>query len=164
MDYTLRTCDQVFLNKINAIIRENIDNEMFGVKDLAFQTGLSHYQLCKRINSLTGKTTVQFIRIQRLENAMTMLKDGNLTVAKIAFKNGFGSAAYFTYVFSGYYKTSPVSIKRGDGYRAIQGKNKSSYFSLLKNKLTFKVPGMDTRWGLFTFLVLLIACYLVLKN
>jgi TolB-like protein/AraC-like DNA-binding protein len=110
----LSSKDQVFMTSLTEIIHANLSNERFGVNELASQAGMSHYQLSKKIHSVTGKTVIHYLRETRLRKALAMLKNNELTVAEIAYRNGFGSATYFTATFTDYYGYSPIKVKRGE--------------------------------------------------
>ena len=48
--------DQVFLSKLNAIIRDNLQNEKFGVDDLSREMGMSYSKIHRKIRSLAKKS------------------------------------------------------------------------------------------------------------
>jgi TolB-like protein/AraC-like DNA-binding protein len=106
--------DHIFITRLTEIIHANLANEKFGVIDLAGLAGMSHYQLSKKVHFVTGKTVIQYMRETRLRKALEMLKNNELTVAEIAYRNGFGSATYFSATFTDYYGYSPVKVKRGE--------------------------------------------------
>ncbi len=108
------TVDQIFIRKLRDIILSNIENENFGVKELAHQSGLSRYSLNRRLLAITKKTCNQFIRETRLLKAMELLQNETVTVSEIAYKVGFGSPAYFNKCFHSLYGFSPGKIKKGD--------------------------------------------------
>jgi TolB-like protein/AraC-like DNA-binding protein len=111
---SLTTTDQIFLKRLTELIYANLIDENFGVHELARQAGMSHYQLRKKVHTVTGKTIIHFMRETRLRKAFEMLQNNELTVADIAYRNGFGSATYFTATFTEYYGYSPAKVKRGD--------------------------------------------------
>ena len=65
--------DQIFVRKLTAIVTANLVNENFGATELAQESGISLYRLNRRLHSISGKTTSQFIREIRLDKALEML-------------------------------------------------------------------------------------------
>ena len=106
--------DQIFIRKLTEITLANLDNENFGVKELAHESGVSLYRLNRRLHLITKKTSNQFIREIRLQKALEMLQNEIYTVAEIAYKTGFSSPNYFNKCFHEYFGYSPGKIKRTD--------------------------------------------------
>ncbi len=103
--------DQVFINSINIIIEEHLEDDQFGVEELAIALGLSRSQLHRKLNALNGKSTSQYIREFRLGKAMEMLQNNVATASEIAYKVGFSSPSYFTTCFNQYYGYPPGEVK-----------------------------------------------------
>ncbi|MDZ7362715.1 MAG: response regulator [candidate division KSB1 bacterium] len=91
--------DQAFLQRVQKAVEENMENEKFGVEELAAKLKLSRTQLHRKISALTNQPASLFIRSVRLRHARKMLEqDGNL-VNEVAYRVGFSSHAYFTKCF-----------------------------------------------------------------
>ena len=88
-----------FLKKVTGIIEENLDNELFGVTELARELGMSRSNLHRKIKSSSGSSVSRFIRQVRLERALEMLQEPDTGVAEVAYKVGFGSPNYFSKCF-----------------------------------------------------------------
>ena len=95
---TLRMSDS-FLNKVEQVISQHIENEKFGVSELAEHLNLSRSQILRKIKSSTGTSANQFIRDIRLSKALELLRNEELTVSEIAYNVGFGSPSYFNKCF-----------------------------------------------------------------
>lgn len=102
--------DHPFLQKIIRIIKDNLDNDQFGVSMLARESGMSRSNLHRKVNKLTGRSVSRLISETRLEAAIKMLREPGTTVSEVAFKVGFGSATYFTKCFHEYYGYPPGDI------------------------------------------------------
>lgn len=103
--------DQDFINKLIAIIDINLENEKFGVVELASEIGLSRSQLHRKLQDINGKSTSKFIREYRLQKAMEMLKGNVATASEIAFRVGFSSPTYFNTSFHNFYGYPPGEVK-----------------------------------------------------
>lgn len=108
---TGHSMDRTFLNKLLAILEINIENEDFGVLELASEIGLSRSQLHRKLKRINGKSTTQFIREYRLEKAMEMLKQDVATASEIAYRVGFASPTYFNTCFHNFYGYPPGEVK-----------------------------------------------------
>lgn len=91
--------DRALIKKLKKIIKVNLENESFGVLELATEIGLSRSQLHRRLKEITGKSSSQFIREFRLEKAMEMLKKNQFTASEIAYRVGFTTQTLFEYNF-----------------------------------------------------------------
>lgn len=103
--------DEKFLKKLVDILETNLENEQFGVGQLATAMGLSRSQLHRKLNAINGKSTSRFIREFRLEKAMEMLQNNVATASEIAYKVGFSSPTYFNTSFHQYYGYPPGEVK-----------------------------------------------------
>ena len=108
------TNDQIFINRLIDLILANLENENFGVNELALESGFNSKVLNRKLRKITGKSCSQFIRDTRLQKALELLRDGVYTVAEVGYKVGFNSPVYFTKCFHEYFGYPPVKVKRGD--------------------------------------------------
>lgn len=131
--------NEKFINRVEEIIISNIDNEQFGVQELAVEIGLSRSQLLRKIKSLTGKSVNQIIREIRLIESLKLLKEGNYTSSEISYKVGFNSPSYFTKCFHDFYGCPPGEFNFSNRNEIHSIKNlwqKNKIRSLFK-KITF---------------------------
>lgn len=106
--------DKIFVGKITEIILSNLENENFGVNELARQAGMSHFVLSRKLHDAAGKTISQFIRETRLKRALELLQEGDITSAEVAYKTGFGSPTYFNTCFNDFFGYPPGTVKKGE--------------------------------------------------
>ena len=106
----ISSTDQAFINRLTGIILANLGNEHFGVDELAHATGMSRSAIYHRLLAISGKSTNQFIREVRLQRAMEILQQEEITASEVAYKVGFGSPAYFNTSFHEYYGYTPGEV------------------------------------------------------
>ena len=99
-----------YINKVIDCIIRHIDDSEYSVNELSDDMAVSRSQLHRKLVSLTGFSTTNFIRMIRLEKAKDLLlnQDGNIT--EIAYKCGFSSQSYFTKSFTEYFGKSPSQM------------------------------------------------------
>lgn len=110
----LSSIDAAFTGELNKIIFANLENEHFGVKELAREIGMSRFHLNRKLHFIYHKTINQYIRELRLQRAMELLHNEYITASEVAFKVGFSSPAYFSTCFSEYYGFPPGEAKKRD--------------------------------------------------
>lgn len=139
--------NEKFLKKLIAILETNLENEQFGVGQLADAMGLSRSQLHRKLNVITGKSTSQFIREFRLEKAMEMLQNNVATASEIAYKVGFSSPTYFNTSFHHYYGYPPGEVK----FRNLLGDedNEEIHTSNVETKIQTETKTGAVKKGLF---------------
>lgn len=106
--------DQSFIKRLTAIVDANLNNEKFGVNELAQELGLSRSMLHRRLIKSIGKSASEFITKKKLEHAKELLEKSDFTSAEIAYKSGFSSPSYFNKVFKKYYQITPNDFKKGE--------------------------------------------------
>jgi len=99
--------EQDFISRLTVVVEKNLDDNSFGVGDLADEVGISRSQLHRKLKEQTGQSPSQFIREIRLRHAMELLQANVATVSEIAYRVGFGSPSYFSKCFHDYYGFPP---------------------------------------------------------
>jgi len=102
--------DQIFITKLTEIIQANLQNENFGVTELARESGMSLYTISRKLYSIKNKRVSQFIREIRLRRAVELLRNGTFTASEVSYKVGFGSPAYFNKCFREFFGCTPGDI------------------------------------------------------
>jgi signal transduction histidine kinase/DNA-binding response OmpR family regulator/Tfp pilus assembly protein PilF len=98
-DITVTSVDEKFLTRVIRIVEENMSNPDFNVEQFGREVGLSRMQLHRKLLSLTGQTSGDFIRLMRLKRAGQLLEGRAGNVSEIAYGVGFNSLSYFTKCF-----------------------------------------------------------------
>lgn len=105
---------QKLLEDMKQIIEKNIDNELFGVEELAQAMAMSRSQIHRKLKALTNQSATTFIRNYRLHRAADLLRQGAGNVTEIAFRVGFNSQTYFSSSFAELFGCSPSEYRRSN--------------------------------------------------
>jgi TolB-like protein/AraC-like DNA-binding protein len=103
----LETRTDPFLSRVIAAIEAHLEEESFGVAELAEEMSMNRSTLLRRVKAGTGGSVALFIRQQRLRHAKEMLRNTSFTISEIAYKTGFSSSSYFTKCFREEYGYPP---------------------------------------------------------
>jgi signal transduction histidine kinase/ligand-binding sensor domain-containing protein/DNA-binding response OmpR family regulator len=98
-DIAISSRDERLVKKVIDIVEENISNPDFSVDGLSKEVGMSRIHLYRKLNSISGKTPVEFIRSIRMERAARLLEQSQLTISEIAYQVGFNNPKYFAKQF-----------------------------------------------------------------
>ena len=115
---TITSLDQQFVEKAIQIVEDNINNAEFSVEELAVQLNISRGYLYKKMVKITGKTSLEFIRIIRMKRAQQLLAESQLQIAEIAYKLGYNSPKIFTKHFKEEFNMSPSEFMRRQTQKA----------------------------------------------
>lgn len=99
--------DEIFLEKLNEIILENISNSDLDVDMLAEQMNMSRPTLYRKIKAVSDLTPNDLIRTCRLKKAAKYIEEGELSLNEIAENVGFNSQSYFSRSFSKQFGSTP---------------------------------------------------------
>jgi signal transduction histidine kinase/DNA-binding response OmpR family regulator/ligand-binding sensor domain-containing protein len=99
-----------FLKKMLQVVQKNISNSEFGKEEFASAMNVSTSLLYKKIKVLTDQSPTDFIKVVRLDYALTLLQSRKHTVTEVSELCGFASVGYFSTVFKKYFGKSPTEI------------------------------------------------------
>ncbi|MEM1124160.1 MAG: helix-turn-helix transcriptional regulator [Bacteroidota bacterium] len=100
-----------FLNHVDEIISENIDNENFNVEILSQALFLSPSQVYRKIKAQTGLTPSSYIRVFRLNCAKELIENSEFNISRIADMVGFNFLSYFSTAFANEFGYPPSHLK-----------------------------------------------------
>ncbi len=100
-----------FAQQLNEIIDSNIQDERFGVSELAYKLNMSRSNLHRKIKAATGDSVSQHLKKVRLNKAMELLKEQSYSISEVAFAVGFGSVNYFSNCFKGNFGYPPSEVQ-----------------------------------------------------
>lgn len=91
--------DSEFLQKLDALIRDNLTNPQLSVDFLAESSNMSRSSFYSKIKEMTDVTPNELIQITRLKKAAELLKAGDYRISEICYMVGFNSPSYFSKCF-----------------------------------------------------------------
>jgi len=103
--------DKVFMDKLVAIINENIESPTFDVEELATLMHLSRTQLYRKIKSLTNKTAQEFVSTIRLNRAAELILSGLYSNTQVAEIVGYSEVGNFSRSFVRQFGMTPKAYK-----------------------------------------------------
>ena len=105
--------EDAFVRKVREIIEVNIADFNFGVGQISEELHLSHSQLARKLDALTGYSPNRFIRLIKLNKAKELLKDDANSITVIAYDSGFSDPSYFSRVFKKEFGKTPGDWREG---------------------------------------------------
>ncbi|THD67381.1 helix-turn-helix domain-containing protein [Robertkochia marina] len=157
--------DEQFIRKLEQLVRDHLEDEDFGVNELAAKAGYSRSQLHRKLKTVLGHSASVFIRRIRLDAALEMLQKNEITTSEIAYSVGFHSPSYFHRCFQKRYGITPGDYKE----RLLQDPDFSFSPNNCKEDLHLKVSvnrnrtrsfqniGKPLAWGSVLLLFVLVA-------
>lgn len=96
-----------FVKRVRAAVEENFTDVSFTVEKLCKTVFMSHSQLHRKLEALTGCSPNKFIRLIRLSKAKELLLDPENSIASAALECGYQDPGYFARVFKQEYGVTP---------------------------------------------------------
>ncbi|NLA62147.1 MAG: helix-turn-helix transcriptional regulator [Bacteroidales bacterium] len=79
---------------------------------MADKMAMSISQLSRKINGITGYTTISYVLQLKLNKAKTMLEDDNTSITEVSDACGFYYVSYFSRVFKKEFGLPPSEYKK----------------------------------------------------
>ncbi|MBX2924143.1 MAG: response regulator [Chitinophagaceae bacterium] len=102
--------DETFLEKLQNVILDNIDDADLDTEKLAKNLNMSRSTLFRKIKDLSNLTPNELINIIRLKKAAELLKDKNLRVYEVSYMVGYKHPSNFSRDFSRQFGKSPADF------------------------------------------------------
>jgi len=96
-----------FVKKVREAVEQNLTDADFTIEQLCKLVFMSHSQLHRKLEALTGYSPNKFIRMIRLEKAKDLLQDPANSIASVAIECGYDDPGYFARVFKQEYNVTP---------------------------------------------------------
>ncbi|WP_178989889.1 response regulator [Winogradskyella schleiferi] len=105
---TVSNTDDQFFQNLKEAVKENILQPDFTSQQLSELMLMSRMQLHRKLKSLTGLSTTEFIKKERMKVAVTLLEKTDNTISEIAYQTGFNTSSYFIRTFKSIYNCTPT--------------------------------------------------------
>ncbi|MBL7887723.1 MAG: response regulator [Flavobacterium sp.] len=106
-DIVINSVDEKFLEKLQLVLDKELTNADFSADDFASFMGVSRMQLHRKLKSLLGVSTTEFLRKERLKMAAALIKKGGVNISEIAYAVGFNDISYFNRCFKEQFDCTP---------------------------------------------------------
>ena len=105
--------DKTFVERLYALLEENIGNENLTMSDLYIHLGMGRTSLWSKVQTLFGVSPRTLILNYRMNKAMELLKAGKMNVSEVGYAVGFSSPSAFSRAFHEKFGASPSSVLHG---------------------------------------------------
>jgi signal transduction histidine kinase/DNA-binding response OmpR family regulator len=113
-DIAITPIDKNFLTRIQKVMDQQLIEPSFTVEKFSKTLGMSRMQLHRKLKALTGLTSSEFIRSQRLKLSTQLLKNSDTNVSQVGYAVGFNDHSYFTKCFKEMYQCTPSEYATKD--------------------------------------------------
>ena len=123
-----------FLAKCIRIIESHLEDEGFSLKAFTDEIGMSRSKLFRKIKSISGLSSTEFIRYIRLRKAAELMIQTDLQIKEIAYRVGFQDIKYFREQFNRLFEMNPSDFIRKYRKTFINKENLNTSISHPRNK------------------------------
>lgn len=106
-DIAITSIDEKFLERVQKILDEKLVEPTFTTSEFSKTIHMSRMQLHRKLKALTGLSTSEFLRSQRLKLAASILKQSDINVSEVGYSVGFNNHAYFSKCFKEVFSATP---------------------------------------------------------
>ena len=110
--------DKVFMEKMNHLIEENLNNEELSVDFLAEKLCISRSGLFVKIKGLANTTPNEMIQIIRLKKAASLLLENQYRINEVSYMVGFNNPSYFSKCFQKQFGMKPGEYIASHAHKA----------------------------------------------
>jgi signal transduction histidine kinase/DNA-binding response OmpR family regulator len=108
--------EDAFVKKVREVVEKNLADAHFTIEQLCKLLFMSHSQLHRKLDALTGCSPNKFIRIIRLQKAKALLTNSDDSIASVALDCGYNDPGYFARVFKQEYGVTPQEWRTQNKY------------------------------------------------
>lgn len=106
-DIAVSSADEQFLERLQKVLEKHLTDPDFSAEIFGNEMGVSRMQLHRKLKALTGQSTTEFLRSQRLKLALHLLREKNVSISEVGYAVGFNDPSYFTRCFKQEFGSSP---------------------------------------------------------
>jgi len=106
-EIAVTTADEEFLTRLQDVLEKNLTKTDFSASKFSDVMFMNRMQLHRKLKALTGLSSSEFLKTQRLKMATQLMKTKDLSVSEIGYTIGFNDPSYFTKCFKQEYGMTP---------------------------------------------------------
>ncbi|HLQ71063.1 MAG TPA: AraC family transcriptional regulator [Bacillota bacterium] len=106
------------ITRATAFIDNNF-HDSISLDDIVAASGLSKYHFTRLFHEKMNTTPIQYLTKLRINKAIELLKNEQLTIEVIALKVGFSNGNYFTKVFRSYLGVAPSAFRNNKTFSPV---------------------------------------------
>lgn len=103
--------DKYFIEQALSLVEKNLNDVEFGPEELAEEMRISSRSLYRKFKDLNLSSPKDFIREQRISQAIKLLITTNLTIQEIMYRTGFNNRSVFYQEFAKRYHQTPKEYR-----------------------------------------------------
>ncbi|NNL79975.1 MAG: response regulator, partial [Flavobacteriaceae bacterium] len=111
-DLSITSADQRFFERAQQILDKHLTEPSFNADQFARNMAMSRMQLHRKLKALTGLSTSEFIRSQRIKLAAKLLRQSDMSVSELAYEIGFNTPSYFIKCFKEIIGQTPLEYQK----------------------------------------------------
>lgn len=104
---TVNADDILFLNKLNGLMEENLDNQNFNLNHLARKLYINRTHFFRKVKIHTNQTPFALLLNFRLNKAKEILSKKKMAINEVYVMTSFKSRTHFVKVFKDKYNSTP---------------------------------------------------------
>jgi signal transduction histidine kinase/ligand-binding sensor domain-containing protein/DNA-binding response OmpR family regulator len=106
-EFEVTSTEMKVMEKLQTVIDQKLRDCAFDVTQFCAFMGMSRMQLHRKLKAVTGQSTSDFMKSNRLKIADSLLLNSDLQIAEIAYMSGFNSSSYFIKSYKEMYQITP---------------------------------------------------------
>lgn len=110
-DITISPIDEKFIKKAIEVVENNINNSEYSVVTFSSDMAMDRSNLYRKMQSLVGKSPLEFIRSMRMKRAAQLLKTGKYSIIEVSVMVGYNSTRIFSQNFKETFGVIPSQYK-----------------------------------------------------
>ena len=111
-EIAITSADEQFLERLQKVLDEQVTNSEFSASVFCEAMGVSRMQLHRKLKALTGYSTSEFIRNQRLKLAKQLIEQDKISISEVGYTVGFNDPSYFSKCFKQDFGQSPSDYSK----------------------------------------------------
>jgi signal transduction histidine kinase/ligand-binding sensor domain-containing protein/AraC-like DNA-binding protein len=104
----MKSHDEILMQKVMTIIKENLSESGLNVEMLADGVGISRVHMHRKLKELTNQSARDFIRNVRMKQAAYLLVHKKMNISEVAYSVGYSNLSHFSNSFKSIYGVSPT--------------------------------------------------------